>query len=167
MEEKKIFCICGCFSVSLTSKEVENHIFRYNCIFDTHEFFDNPHWEISGIKTLLFKYYSDISHALVGSFLNMLFLLLALILTELHEKLRKNKDWVTEKISKKNLCEGHHFFDYTPSFLCHFCCFLRLLSLPFQVMYLLNGPTHDISMDGILRDDIMSEWSKMWKSLAI
>ena len=37
-----------------------------------------------------------IADALVGSFLDVLFLLLAVILSELHEKPRRN-DWVTEK----------------------------------------------------------------------
>ena len=46
-------------------------------------------------------------------------------------------------------------------FYVSFCCFLRLLPLPSQVMYLLNGSIHDISMDGILCDDIMSERSKL------
>ena len=99
---------------------------------DTIEFFENPHWESSGIIILLFKYDSDISHPLVGSILNVLLLLLALILTELHEEQRKNKDWVTEKRSKKNLCEGHHFFGYTPSFLCHFFVDFFVYSLPFS-----------------------------------
>ena len=29
--------------------------------------------------------------------------------------------------------EGHHFFDCMPPFLCHFCCFLRLLPFPSDV----------------------------------
>ena len=41
--------------------------------FDTHVCINNPYWEISGIMILLFKYSSDISHALVGSFMNVLF----------------------------------------------------------------------------------------------
>ena len=132
------------------------------------EFFDSPLWESSGIIILLFKYDSDISHPLVGSILNVLLLLLALILTELHEERRKNKDWVIEKRLKKNLCDGHHFFDYTPSFLCHFFVDFFVYFPPLsQVMYFLNGPVNDISMDGILCNDIMSERSKMWKSLAI
>ena len=38
-----------------------------------------------------------IADTLVGSFLDVLFLLLAVILSGLHEKPRRNKDWVTEK----------------------------------------------------------------------
>ena len=66
------------------------------------------------------------SDTLVGSFLDALFLLLAVIFSELYEKLR-SKDSVTAKSEWKNLCEEHHFFDCTPTFQCHFCCFFRLL----------------------------------------
>ena len=58
--------------------------------------------------------------------LDVLFLLLAVILSELHENSRW-KDWVTEKSTWKNLCEGRHLFGYMPSFLCHFCRFFRVL----------------------------------------
>ena len=61
-----------------------------------------------------------ISDAMLSSFLGVLFLLLAVILSGLHEKSRRNKDWVTEKITLKNLFEGHHFYDCTSSFLCQF-----------------------------------------------
>ena len=39
----------------------------------------------------------SISDTLEGSFFNVFFLLLAVILSELHEKPRSNKDSVTEK----------------------------------------------------------------------
>ena len=65
------------------------------------------------------KYYVLIPDTQGGSFQDVLFLLLALILSELHEKPRRNKDSVTEKSIWKNLCEGHHFFGCIPSFLCH------------------------------------------------
>ena len=61
------------------------------------------------------KFYIVISNTLVGSFLHVLFLFLAVILSELHEKPGRNKDSVTEKSTLKNLCEGNHFFDCTPS----------------------------------------------------
>ena len=63
---------------------------------DTHVCINNPHWQSSGIIIFLCKYYIVISDTLVGSFLDVLFLLLAVILSELHEKPRR-KDWVTEK----------------------------------------------------------------------
>ena len=49
----------------------------------------------------------------------MFFLLLAVILSGLHEN-PERKDWVTEKSTLKNLCKGHHLFGCMPSFLCHF-----------------------------------------------
>ena len=74
-----------------------------------------------------------------GSFLDVLFLLLAVILSELYEKPRRSKDSVTEKSTEKYLCKGHHCFDCTPFFLSVICCFLCLLPRPSQVTYLLNG----------------------------
>ena len=68
----------------------------------------------------------------------MLFLLLAVIL-ELYKKPKMSKDWVAEKSAEKNLCEGYHFFDCTPTFLCHFL----LLSSSTPLLYLLNGPKKD------------------------
>ena len=65
--------------------------------FCTHVFLNNPHWQRSEIIILLWEYYIVISNTLVGCLLDVLFLLLAIILSELHEKPRKNKDWVTEK----------------------------------------------------------------------
>ena len=118
MREKKIFCIYGCFSVP--------HYIKGRRKSDTIEFLDTracinkQHWQSSGIIIFLCKYYIVISDTLVGFFLDVLFLLLAVRLSELSEKPRRNKDWVTEKSTKKNLCERHHFFDCTASLLCHF-----------------------------------------------
>ena len=95
--------------------EVENHIFKTIEFLDISATINNPHWQSSRIFIFLCKYYRVISDTLVGSFLDVLFLLLAVILSERHEKPRR-KDWVTEK----NLCEGYYFFDYMLSFLCLF-----------------------------------------------
>ena len=51
--------------------------------------------------------------------LSVFLLLLAALLSELHETQRR-KDWVTEKCIRKNLCEGHDFFGLTPTSLCVF-----------------------------------------------
>ena len=66
------------------SKEVENHIFKHNFVYTK-----NPHRQSSGIIIFLCKYYIVTSDALVGSFLDMLFLLSATILSEFHEKPRR------------------------------------------------------------------------------
>ena len=50
-----------------------------------------------------------------------------------------------------------------PLFYIIFCYFLRFLSPPFQMTYLLNDPIkiHDNAMVGIVCDDTMSEQSKI------
>ena len=92
---------------------------------DTHVWIDNPHWQNSRIIIFLCKYDIVILDKLLGSFLDVFFFLLTVILSELHEKPRLSygkKTW-------KKLCEGHYFFDCTNSFLCHFL--LLFLSSPF------------------------------------
>ena len=80
----------------IISTELQNHIFKQTEFVDTYVFINNPHWQSSGILIFLYKYCIVISDTLVGSFLDVHFLLLAVILSELHEKPRR-KDWVTEK----------------------------------------------------------------------
>ena len=77
------------------STEVENHIFKPIEFLDASAFINNQHWQSSEILIFLCKYYLVISETLVGSFLYVHFLLLAVILSELHETPRR-KDWVTE-----------------------------------------------------------------------
>ena len=98
---------------------------------DTHVCLNNPHLQSSGIIIFLSEYYIGISGKLVGSFLNVLFLLLPVILSELHEKPRR-KDLVTANSTQKNLCEIHHFFDFTPSFLFHFLLLSSSTPSPFR-----------------------------------
>ena len=95
---KNKFFVYDLFSLSGYIKEgkishLETHrTFRHTC------YINNPHWQSGGIITFLWKYFIVISDALVDSFLYVLFLLLAVILSGLHEKPRRNKDWVTEKV---------------------------------------------------------------------
>ena len=145
--------------------EVENHIFKRNWMNDTYAFINNSHWQNSGIMIFLCKYYINISDTLIGFFLDVLFLLLAGILSELHEETRR-KDWVTEKSAKKNLCEEYHFFDSTFSFLCFFGAFF-VCSLPlckWRTCGIAPIKIYSIAMGGTLRDDIMSERMKILKS---
>ena len=112
-------------------KEVKNYILRRNRIFRHTFCINNSHWQSGGIIIFLCKYIIIISDILVGTFLYVLFLLLAVILSGLLEKPRRNKDWVTEKSTLKNMCEGHHFFDCTSSFLCHFLLLSSSTPSPF------------------------------------
>ena len=63
------------------------------------------------------KLYSYLTYT--DKLLDVFLLLLAVILSEFHEKPRR-KYWVTEESTWKKFCEGHHFFDCTSFFLCRF-----------------------------------------------
>ena len=141
-KKEDFFAYMTASAYHVISKEVENCIFRQKEFLSTHVCTKNPHWQRSG--TIIFcKYFIVILDTLRGSFLDVLFLLLAVILSEFYEKPRRNKDSVIEKSTWKNLCKGHHCFDCTPFFLSVICCFLWLLLPPSQVAYLLNGPYKD------------------------
>ena len=95
-------CIYGCFSVSRLSKEVENHIFKHSLIFRhlctyKQRTLTNQ-WNCNILVQMLYSYFRC-----SGSFfLDVLFLLLAVILSELHEKPRR-KEELQKKSAKKNL----------------------------------------------------------------
>ena len=132
--------------------------------FDTHVCINNPHWQSSRIIIFLCKYYIVISDTLVVSLLDVVFLLLAVVLSELHEKPRRNKDELQKKVHRRTCVKDITFLTARLPFYVIFCCFLRLL--PSQVTSLLNGSVHNITIGSILCDDIMRERSKIWKSLA-
>ena len=105
---------------------------------ETYVRINNPHWQSSGTIISLCKYYIVISDRLVGSFLDALFVLLAVILSELPVKPRR-KDWVAEKSTLKNLYLLTAYFLFYVIFYCFFC----LLPPPSRVTYLLKGPYID------------------------
>ena len=115
-EKKKLFCIYGCLSA--ISKEVENRIFRHNFIFRHTCMYKQPrltkYWIYNNFEQMFYSYlrYIDI-------LLDVFFLFLAVILSEIHEN-PWGTEWVTEKSTWKNLCEQHHFFGCTPYFLWQF-----------------------------------------------
>ena len=129
---------------------------------------NNPHWESSENFTifaqLLYSYFIYTGKL----FLDVFFLLLFVILSELREK-PKSKNWVTEKSTQKDLCEGYHFFWLHVLFSMSFCRFLCALPPPSKVTYLQNDPYKDIHfvISGIMCDDIMNKRSKRWKSPTI
>ena len=91
MKEKKNFSYMAASAYHVISKEVKNHILRHNWILRHTCCVNNPHWQSGGIITFLCKYYIVISGKLVGAFLDVLFLLLAVMLSGPHEKLRRDK----------------------------------------------------------------------------
>ena len=87
---EKIFCMYGCFSISYI-KEVKYHIFWYNHVLRCTCIYKQPILTKSSKMIFCCKFY-------LYSYLrytDMFSLLLAVILSELHEKPRR-KDWVTE-----------------------------------------------------------------------
>ena len=94
---------------------------------DPYVYINNPHWQSKGNIIFLCKYYIVISDTLVGSFLDVLFLLLAVTLSASCET--KKECLSFKEIIQKNLCDGHRFFDCTPYFLCN--SLLLSWSIPF------------------------------------
>ena len=86
---KKILCIYGSSAYHVISTEVENHIFKSIEFLDTSAFINNAHCQSSRILISLCKYCIVISDTVEGFFLDVQFLLLDVILSELHEKPRR------------------------------------------------------------------------------
>ena len=65
-------------------------------------------WKYNIFVQMLYGYFQlAISDTLVGSFLDVLFLLFTIMLSDFHKKPIWTKDEVTEKGRQNNLCEEH------------------------------------------------------------
>ena len=123
--------------------EVENHSFKQNSFF--------RHLCICKQPTLTKQWIYDISviflnifyivisdYTLLGSFLDVLFLLFTVI-SERHERFMRKQDrkiGVTKKSTQNNLCGRYCFFDNTLSFLYLFVAFFiySFLTFPSDVL---------------------------------
>ena len=121
-------------------KEVKNRILRHKWIFRHTCKYKQPTLTMSWNCNIFVQIFYSFFRQTVTLFLGCaLFLLLAVIVSELYEKPRRNKNSLQNKIHKR-ICVR----DITgltarlPFFV--ICFFLRLLPLPSQVKYLLNGP---------------------------
>ena len=149
-------------------KEVINHIFRRNWIFRHTICINNSHWQSGGIIILLCKYFIAISDIMVGTFMDVLFLLLAVILPGLLEKPRRNKDWVPEKKCIEEFVWGTSLFWLHALISISLFIGFFVYSLPhstWRTCWMVLMEINNIAMEGILCDDIMSDRSKIWKSL--
>ena len=103
-----MYVVASAYHVILT--EVENDIFKhvfifmYLCLCIHKQPTWTKHWNFNIFVIFSNIFYKVISDTLVESFLDVISLLFAVILSELHEKPRM-KDLVTEKNTLKNLCE--------------------------------------------------------------
>ena len=97
-----------------------------------------------------------------------MFFLFAVILSGLHEKPKKNKDWVTEKKYIEEFVWGTSlsWLQALLSMPLFVAFFIYYLPLPmWRTCWVAAIKIHNIAIGGILCDD-MSEQSKIWKFLA-
>ena len=168
MREKKIFFVYGCFSLSCYIKEgKKSHLeihwtFRHTCCIN------NPHWQSGGIIIFLCKYYIIMSDTLVGSFLDVLILLLTVILSVLPEKPRRNKRVSYRKKYIEEFVWGTSLYWFYALLSMTLCVAFFVYSFPLserRTCWMAPIKRHNIAMGGTLCDDITSERSKIWKSL--
>ena len=137
MREEKIFCTYGCFIVSRYIKEsrkshLQTHlIFRHTCIYKQPTLTKQCNYNI--FEQILYSYFGYTGRVFLGCSL------FVVILSEFYQKPR-GKDLVTAKSTQKNLCERHHFFDCTPTFLCHFQLLSWSTPSPFRSDVLVEWP---------------------------
>ena len=96
MRVRKVVVYMDASAYQVIWKEVENRIFKHNCIFRHMCMYKQPIFISSVIIRFMCKHYIIYILRYTERLLNVFFLLLAVILSELHEKPRR-KDWVTEK----------------------------------------------------------------------
>ena len=155
-------------SYHVISKEIEIRSLGTIEFIDTHVCINNPHWLTSGITIFLCKYEVVISDTLVVSFLDVLFLLVAVILSEFmrnqKERLSYRKKSIEKSVWRTSRFRLHALLSV--SFFVTF--FVYCLSLPkWRTCWMDPTKIHNIAMAGILCDETMSERSKIWQSLAI
>ena len=91
------FAYMAASAYHVMSRDVENCIFRHNWIFRHTCMYKLPtlttQWNCNNFLQIFYS----LLDTLRGSFMDVLFLLLAITLSELYEKPKRNKDSVTEK----------------------------------------------------------------------
>ena len=125
MREKKIFANVWLL-LCITLYQRRQKIISLDTIefIDPHICINNPHWQSSGIIIFLWKYDAVISNTLVGSFLDVRFLLLAVILI-----IRASWKTKNERLSNRK--------NFTAEFVWGTCLFWLhiLLSMSFFVAF--------------------------------
>ena len=138
---------------------------------DTYAFINNPHQQSRGMFIFLCKYYIVISDKLVGVFLNVLLLLLAVIPWEIkQERLGYRKKYIEVFVWGILLFVwgillfvwGILLFWLHVFHSMSFWCFLCLLPLPSQVIHLRNGCYKDNILLWVVFCVIIS-WVNSWK----
>ena len=131
---------------------------------DTNVCINNPLWQSSEIIIFLCEYYLVIWDTL-RTFLAVLFLLLAVILSELYEKPRSNRNWVTEKKNIEEFVWGTSlFWEHALLAMSFFAAFFLCFLLPkWHTYWMVPIKVHNIAVDSYC----FCAMPKIWKSLAI
>ena len=150
-KKRRFFAYMAASAYHVTSKKIESQIFRHNWIFRHTCVYKQTTltkwWNI----IFLFQSYIVISYTMVYFFLDVLFFLLAVILSEFYEEARRKKDWLGKSSTKKNLCEGRHMFDGTSSPRCHLLLLPSSTLLPkWRTCWMTPMKIHNILMSVIL-----------------
>ena len=125
------------------SEEVENYIFRHNWILKHTCMYKKPaltkYWNYNLFVQILYSHFRYTNRL----FLGCVFLLLAVILSELQEKPRR-KVCVTKKNYTQEFVWGTSFFWlHALRSICHFLLPSSSILTPSQVKYLMNSPYKD------------------------
>ena len=158
--ERKGFLHICCLNVSLYIKDVENHIFKHNWIFRPLCMYKQLTLtkQIKYIFVqILYSYFRYTSRLFLGCALFVARCKIIRASCETKKEILRFRENI-----EKNLCEGQKLFYCTPSFLCNSLLPSLSTLFPFPSGILAQWPVWMV-----LCDDIMSEWLKIWKSLAI
>ena len=148
-------------SYQVISKEVENHIFRYNWVFRRICIYKQPTltkwWNYNIFLQIWYSYLK---------YTGWLFLECALLLAHCNiirvswetkkERLTCRKKYIGEFAWRTSLFGLHAFLSFSVAFF--------VFSFPFSnwsTCWMAPIKIHNIAMVGILHDDTMSEWSKI------
>ena len=158
--ERREFAYMAVSPYHVILKEVETDIVRHNWIF---KYTHNSHWQICGIIIFFGKYYIVISDTMVDSFFDVFFLLIAV------NNIRTS--WITkkERLSyrkkyKEEFVWGTSLFWLLAFFSMSFFVAFLVYSLLFpkwRICWVAPIKIHNIAIDCILCDDIMSERSNI------
>ena len=141
MRERRFFVYMAASVYYFISKEVQNRIFRHNCIFSLIYMYKQPILA----KQQNHNIFVQILHSQLrctDMLFEVFFLLLAVILSELH-KIQDGKIEFQKRVNRRTYVEDITFTAALPSSYVIFCCFLCVFPSPSQVMYLLKGSCKD------------------------
>ena len=132
-EKRKFFAYMAVSAYYVISKKVESQILRRNWNF-RHVSINNSHWQSSGViffVQILYSYFKYTRRLFLGS---------ALFVSgcNFYQSFMRNKEGIKVELQKKAhkgiFVRNITFLTACPPFYFSFCCFLRLLSCPSDIL---------------------------------